>query len=76
VPEQPTMSIKVSMAPQIAGGLHSLVQNLLTSASEIKTPKGRGSSDGSINNEISGTVHGTVFQIGRVNGDMNDNRGR
>jgi hypothetical protein len=76
VPEQPTMSIKVAIAPQIGGGLHSIVQNCLTSASESKKPEGRGRSGDVYRNEVSGTVHGTVFQIGKVHGDVNDNRGR
>lgn len=73
MPEHPTISIKVSIAPQVARGLHALVLQTLTS-----TATGGGPARGGdvITNSLSGTVHGTVFQIGKVHGQVNDGRGR
>ena len=72
MPEQPTLSIKASIAPQIAGGLHSLVQKHHAQAA----PREHRRTGDVITNTFSGTAHDTVFQIGKVHGQVNDNRGR
>ena len=76
VPEQPTLSIKAAIAPQIADGLHAIVQDCLASASASKKPKAGGRSGDKIRNKVSGTVNGTLIQIGKVHGNLDDNRGR
>ncbi|GAB2859005.1 hypothetical protein [Lentzea nigeriaca] len=64
MPEQPTMSIKVTIAPQVAGGLEALVRDVLSrAAKERKSAR-------PVRNRAQGTVHGTVFQIGNVEGDF------
>jgi hypothetical protein len=72
VPEQPTLSIKAAIAPQVADGLHSLAEKHLAQAQ----PDGRGRSGDVITNTFSGISSGTVIQIGKVHGNVNDNRGR
>ncbi|SFR22678.1 hypothetical protein SAMN04488564_106312 [Lentzea waywayandensis] len=71
MPEQMTLSIKVEVAPQIAAGLSALVQNLLASAVRELKRKDRDESRRSVVNEHRGTVHGTLFQIGNVEGNVN-----
>jgi hypothetical protein len=73
VPEQPTMSIRVTVAPQIAGGLHALARKHLTRAAAAKKPARTG---GATTNNISGSVRGTVFQIGNVYRQVDDHEGR
>jgi hypothetical protein len=73
VPEQPTLSIKVAVAPQIAGGLHALAQEHLTRALAAEKPA---RTEGSVTNTISGNVHGHVYQGGDVHGPLNLNWGR
>ena len=72
VPEQPTLSIKVSVAPKVADGLAAQVQKLLTRAE----PQHRHRGGDVINNTFSGIANETVIQIGKVHGQVNDNRGR
>jgi hypothetical protein len=72
VPEQPTLSIKAAIAPQIAAGLHSLVQKHLARTE----PREHRRTGDVITNTFSGTAHDTVIQIGKVHGQVNDNRGR
>jgi hypothetical protein len=64
VPEQPTLSIKVSFAPRVAHGLGPLVETLVTRAG----PRRRKRSGDVITNTFSGTAHETVIQIGKVHG--------
>ena len=63
MPEQRTLSIKVEVAPQVAGGLSALVEKLLASALREAKRKDR---DAGTVNKHSGTVHGILFQIGNV----------
>ncbi|NKE61380.1 hypothetical protein FXN61_33275 [Lentzea sp. PSKA42] len=72
MPEQTTMSIKVSIAPQVANGLYALVQKHLAEA----RPNERRRTGDVITNTFSGTAHDTVIQVGKVHGQVNDNRGR
>lgn len=69
--ELTAMSIKVAVAPQIAGGLAALVGEHLRDAPAEAAPKGRPT----ISNKLVGDVHGTVFQIGTVK-NMNLPEGR
>lgn len=71
MPEQPTVSIKVVIAPHVAGGLHALVQKCLSSAASEPRPKGHGRAHKVITNTSTGPVHGTLFQIGNVEGNVN-----
>lgn len=73
MPEQPTMSITVGIAPQISSGLHALVAKHLPGAGEPERPHRYGDT---YINKVSGPVYDTVIQIGRVHGNVNDNRGR
>ena len=63
MPEQPTLSIKVTIAPQVAGGLHALVQKVLT---RTTSPGGGGSP----HNKVTGTVYGTVVQANDIHGGI------
>jgi hypothetical protein len=72
VPEQPTMSIRVRIAPQVAGGLTLLVRQLLTGVAAQKPPKAERKARRPIVNRAEGTVRGTLFQIGNVEGDVNN----
>ncbi|HEX8870568.1 MAG TPA: hypothetical protein VF821_33185, partial [Lentzea sp.] len=76
VPEQSAITITASIAPEVAGGLHALVQKTLAeaaaAASAEKPPRG----GDVITNNFTGSNVGTVFQIGKVHGQVNDNRGR
>jgi hypothetical protein len=74
VPEQPTMSIKVEVAQQVAAGLHALVLKHLAKAA--KKQKNRTRSGNSYTNKIDQPVSGTVIQIGRMDGDFHGNSGR
>lgn len=72
VAEQPTLSIKAAIAPQIAAGLHSLALKHLAGTER----KGHRRTGDVITNSFSGTAQETVIQIGKVYGQVNDNRGR
>jgi len=65
VPELVTLSITVTIAPQVAGGLAALVGKSLAKAAPEK-PKKRERTGDTYVNKSSGVVHGTVIQIGRV----------
>ena len=67
MPEQPTMSIKVAVAPRIAGGLHALAREHLARDPAAEKPARTGST---VTNTISGTVHGRVYQGGDVHGPL------
>jgi hypothetical protein len=71
VSELTTMSITVSVAPPVLGGLSAFVVQHLPSV----RPKGRGEGRRSVVNTMHGDVHGTLFQIGNVN-NMNLPDGR
>ena len=74
MPEQPAITIKAGIAPEVAGGLHSLVEKVLTSAAaEQRVQDDRGARK-TIVNRSEGTVRGTLFQIGNVEGDVNYHR--
>jgi hypothetical protein len=70
VPEQPTMSIKVTIAPQVAAGLEALVHDVLTRAAAERKAKGSHKAAGKVVNKAPSTVRGTLFQIGNVEGDI------
>jgi hypothetical protein len=71
VPEQPTMSIKVGIAPPLADGLHALAQKCLTSGTAEPKPQSHGTARKAVTNTSTGAVHGTLFQIGNVEGSVN-----
>ena len=71
MPEQTTLSIKVEVAPQVAGGLAAFVQKLLADTVRELKRKERDASRATVVNKSSGTVHGTLFQIGNVEGNVN-----
>jgi hypothetical protein len=71
VSEQTAMSIKVTVAPEIAGGLAALAAKHLRSAPAAPEREGRPT----ISNKLVGDVHGTVFQIGTVR-NMTTREGR
>jgi len=71
VSELTTLSITVTVAPPSAGGLAAFVVGHLPAAA----PKERDEGLRSVVNEVTGDVHGTVIQIGRVrNMNMPDGR--
>jgi len=72
VPEQQTLSIKVSVAPRVAHGLAPRVEKLLTRAG----PKRRKRGGDVITNTFSGTANETVIQIGKLRGRVDDDPGR
>ncbi|KJK50950.1 hypothetical protein UK23_08870 [Lentzea aerocolonigenes] len=75
MPEQPSISITVSIAPHVAHGLHALVQKTLREATPAPRPKDdRGS--GKNVNKSTGTVNGTLFQIGNVHGGIHHHGNR
>jgi hypothetical protein len=65
------MSINVRVAPEVAGGLETLVRNVLTSAAAQQPPKSGRTGRPPIINRSEGTVRGTLFQIGNVEGNVN-----
>ena len=73
MPEQPTMSIAVEIAPRVSSGLHALVAKYLARPGEPERPPRSGDT---YINKVSGPVYDTVIQIGRVHGNVNDNRRR
>ncbi|MCX2949786.1 hypothetical protein [Lentzea sp. NEAU-D7] len=71
VSEQTAMSIKVTVAPQISGGLAALAEKLLR-AEATRKDRGKGRKT---SNKLVGEIHGTVLQIGTVkNMNMPDGR--
>lgn len=72
MPEQTTLSIKVSVAPRVAHGLAPLVEKLLTKAGSRRRKRG----GDIITNTFSGTANETVIQIGKVRGRVDDDPGR
>ncbi|WP_434449509.1 hypothetical protein [Lentzea sp. E54] len=72
MPEQAMMSITVTVAPRLAGGLDALAAKHLSGgpSSERDRPART-----IINNTSTGDVHGTLFQIGNV-GSINTYDGR
>ena len=73
MPEQQTMSIKVEIAAQVSSGLYALVAKKLAPTGDPERPPRSGDT---YINSVSGPVYDTVIQIGRVHGNVNDNRGR
>ncbi|MFI6097827.1 hypothetical protein ACIA8G_19895 [Lentzea sp. NPDC051213] len=71
MPELTTMSITVTVAPAVAGGLYARVQTAMIRA---ETAKRRGRTGDIITNTNSGPVRGTLFQIGKVYGKADDER--
>jgi hypothetical protein len=67
VPEQVKLSIAVTVAPRVAGGLLALVTKYLVQQARETPAEGRRTTV----NKHSGTVHGTLFQIGNVEGNVN-----
>ena len=65
--EQVTLSITVAVAPRVAGGLLALVTKYLVQQARETPDKSRRT----VVNKHSGTVHGTLFQIGNVEGNVN-----
>lgn len=70
MPEHPVISIKAGIAPQVAGGLHALVEKVLTGAAAERQVKSDRGARKTIINRSEGTVRGTLFQIGNVEGDV------
>ncbi|HEX7302966.1 hypothetical protein [Lentzea sp.] len=70
MPEQTTLSIKAEVAPDVRSGLHAIAREHLADTPS-RPPSGGGDV---ITNSLTGTVRGTVFQIGKVHGNVNDNR--
>ncbi|MDX8146017.1 hypothetical protein SK854_28175 [Lentzea sp. BCCO 10_0061] len=70
MPEQTTLSIKVEVAPQVVGGLSAVVEKLLASALREAKRKERDESRAPTVNKHSGIVHGTLLQIGNVEGNV------
>ncbi|MCR3749590.1 hypothetical protein [Lentzea californiensis] len=77
--ELTAMSIKVTVAPQISGGLAAVAGKHLSRApagtdrNDRDDDRGKGRT--TISNKLVGDVHGTVFQIGTVkNMNMPDGR--
>ncbi|SDG22535.1 hypothetical protein SAMN05216553_106263 [Lentzea fradiae] len=69
MPEQTTLSIKAALAPHIGAGLHATVLEHVRGA-----PAERSSRGGDvIHNKITGTVHGTAIQVGKINGGFHVN---
>ena len=76
VPEQPTISIKAEIAPQVARGLHALVEQALTKPPAEKPAKDDRRARPTVVNSVKGTVRGTLFQIGNVEGGVHHNGDR
>jgi hypothetical protein len=70
VPEQPTISIKAEIAPQVAGGLYALVERTLAKTPADKPAKADRRARRTVVNSSEGTVRGTLFQIGNVEGGV------
>ena len=67
MPELVTLSITVTIAPQVAGGLAALVGKTLAKAVPEKPKKRKRTGDTYLNK--SSGVNGTVIQIGRVHNE-------
>jgi hypothetical protein len=76
VPEHPAISIKAGIAPQVAGGLSALVEKVLADVAAQQRAKGDRGARKSIVNKYEGTVRGTLFQIGNVEGDVHQHGDR
>ncbi|MEV6238106.1 hypothetical protein [Lentzea sp. NPDC051838] len=76
VPEQSSITITASLAPQVAGGLHAVATKTLAAAARSTAAEKPSRGGDVITNSITAPVTGTVFQIGKVHGQVNDNRGR
>ncbi len=76
MPEQPAISITVTIAPQVAGGVHALVRKTLAEAAAQAPPKDSRKAPRTITNSQTGTVRGTLFQIGNVEGDIHHHGNR
>lgn len=72
MPEQQTLSIKVSVAPRVAHGLAPIVEKLLTRAGSRRRKRG----GDIITNSFSGTANETVIQIGKLRRRAGDDPGR
>lgn len=66
VPERTAMSITVTVAPRVAGGLQALVGKHLTNTPADRAPEDHRAARRTIVNSSYGDVHGTLFQIGHV----------
>jgi hypothetical protein len=75
VSEQVAMSIKVTVAPHISGGLAALAEEHLSRDPAEAAPKDRTKGRATISNQLVGDIHGTVLQIGTVK-NMNTPEGR
>ncbi|MET9629489.1 hypothetical protein ABZX92_18705 [Lentzea sp. NPDC006480] len=76
MPEQPSISITVSIAPHVAHGLHTLVQKILREATPSPGPKDDRGARKKFVNKTEGVVNGTVFQIGNVEGGIHHHGNR
>ena len=76
MPEQLSISITVSIAPHIAHGLHTLVQKTLSEAAPSPARNDDRGGRKSFTNTVEGTVHGTVLQIGNVDGGIHHHGNR
>jgi hypothetical protein len=76
VPEQPAISITVTISPQVASGLHALVQKTFAEAAAQAPPKDSRKARPNIDNSNTGTVRGTLLQIGYVEGDFHNHGNR
>ena len=70
MPEQTAISITVTIAPQVAHGLHALVLKAMTEVAARTKPEDTRRTSRTVVNSHKGTVHGTLFQIGNVEGDI------
>jgi len=67
VPDQTTLTIKVEVAPRVRRGLYAIVRKRLERAAD----RGRSGGGGDhTSNKLSGDVRGTLFQIGKVHGNV------
>ena len=74
MPEHVVISIKAGIAPEVAGGLHALVERVLTSVAAQQQAKDAPAARKKIVNSNTGNVRGTLFQIGNVEGDFHQHR--
>ena len=76
MPEQSAISIKASIAPEVAGGLHAIVGKVMADTTSRPKPKAGREAPRTIVNKHTGPVDGTLFQIGNVQGDVHNHRPR
>jgi hypothetical protein len=67
VPDQTTLSIKAEVAPRVRRGLYAIVRKRLERAADRERSGGGGDH---ISNKLSADVRGTLFQIGKVHGNI------